>query len=185
MSCVMQVDPLLIFCGVKGVRPFSVVLRDVVAWIWCGLPIMLRFWRAPHTLGHQWWWWWSCQWIHPLMLLSLQCQLPVCLTALVGLNLVGIYPPWVGVCRVTEFQWHNMTFPWGDYLPDQLQLRLLFCTLLVRVPVLKVRGWIGGLVYPLRRCMLMRSARSRGCGSMRHRYLFYWSGCVFTAIWCA
>ena len=119
------------------------------------------------------------------MILSLWCQLPVCLTTLVGLTLVVIYPPCVGVFGVTLFQWHPMNFPWGDHFPGQLQLRKMWCIPNVQASCLNVGGVTGGLLCIQWWFMLMQSAHLCGYGGMQRQDLFSWSGCVLTAIWFA
>ena len=53
-SCARKSDLILWVCGVRGVHLVSGVRHTAEVWIWCGLSIKLRYWRAPPSVGCHW-----------------------------------------------------------------------------------------------------------------------------------
>ena len=172
MSFILRSVLLLIVFIVKGYHPVSTVLRAVVALIWCGLPIIIRFWHAPPKLVHQWLWWWFLLLIHPSDIPSFQCQLPVCLTVIVVLSLLGIPTPLLVVCGLIGFLLHPMTFTWGYHFPGWFHFFLLMCNPSVLASCQKLGRGIGGIVGPRWWYTLMWSACFCGWEGMRRQDIF-------------
>ena len=103
----------------------------------------------------------------------------------IGSDTSVIFPHLIGFCGITVFQWYPMTYPWGYHLPGQCYTFLLWCIPPVWASLLKLGRGIGGIVFPLWRCMMMRSMCSHWCGGLQRQDLFSWLGFILISIWCA
>ena len=130
-------------------------------------------------------WWWCNQWIHPLR------------------HHFSLYLLWAGMPWLVGHR-HAVSLPWGVSV-DELTVGLsrpMVCLqgdcsqgwflplwwwyiLMVWVWCQSSDAYIERLVVLQLWCMLPLSVHFYGRVYMQHRGLFFLSGCVFKAIWCA